>query len=240
MKNVLHLRALLFVLVPLTSMIWSSEVVSFTRHGGKETSARPPQQPPSVPTKQAASSSLDDLKVCVVKITASRSDGTQRVGTGFMVGRYAEYITTAAHVVEGATDIKVEFYSRRNQLLRARVVGMQGGDRRGLAALQVEGTLPPRRSLRLDVSSAVGGESVATIGFPRVSGVLWAVITGSVVGRVGATINFSGAVDEGNSGGPLIRDGQAIGVVVEAAQPYAYAVPSQIAQYVLEGWGVVF
>jgi formylglycine-generating enzyme required for sulfatase activity len=81
-------------------------------------------------------------------------------------------------------------------------------------------------------------ESVTTIGFPRISQVPWAVTKGDIVGRKGKTIAFSGAVDDGNSGGPLIKDGEVIGVVTEVTEKFAYAIPTVIAQYVLKGWGV--
>ena len=77
---------------------------------------------------------------------------------------------------------------------------------------------------------------MTTIGFPQISRVAWAVIKGDIVGQVGKTIVFSGAVDEGNSGGPLMKEGQVIGVVTEVTEQFAYAIPTLIAQYVVRGW----
>lgn len=49
---------------------------------------------------------------------------------------------------------------------------------------------------------------------------------------------FSGAADEGNSGGPLLRNGQVVGVVTAMTAQYGYAVPSAIVQLTLEGWRI--
>jgi formylglycine-generating enzyme required for sulfatase activity len=78
------------------------------------------------------------------------------------------------------------------------------------------------------------------IGFPRIAGVPWAVTKGEVVGRKAKTLVFSGAVDEGSSGGPLIKGNQIIGVVTEMTGKFAHATPALIATYVLEGYGVKF
>jgi hypothetical protein len=60
------------------------------------------------------------------------------------------------------------------------------------------------------------------------------VTKGEIVGRKGKTIVFSGAVEEGNSGGPLLLNGRVVGVVTRTIPPFSYASPSVIAQYVLE------
>ena len=77
---------------------------------------------------------------------------------------------------------------------------MEGGDSRGLAALLVEKEIPSGLSvLNLTTSVAVrGGDIVTTIGFPGISKVPWAVISGNIVGQTGKTISFSGTVEEGN------------------------------------------
>jgi hypothetical protein len=185
---------------------------------------------------------LEPLKARVVRVVSTSLEGMRQVGTGFVVALEADlaYIVTASHVVEGAREVQVEFYHRRNRLVPAKVIGMEAGDPKGLAALSVGGGIPEDLSgLALDSSMPVrGGERVKTIGFPRISGVSWAVISGDIVGRKGSAITFSGAVDEGNSGGPLIKEGRVIGIVTEVAGKFAYATPAIIAQYSLEGWGI--
>jgi len=191
-----------------------------------------------------AQENITRLKQGVVKIEATTFDEKRKVGTGFIarLEQDAVYIVTASHVVEGASEINVEFFTRRNRRIPAEVINMEGGDPQGLALLLVGENIPSGLlALKLTSSISVGGgESVTTIGFPRISGVPWAVIKGDIVGRKGKTITFSGAVDEGNSGGPLMKDGQVIGVVTEVTEKFAYAIPTIIVQYVLEGWGVEF
>jgi len=189
----------------------------------------------------SVSQEIEVLKKGVVKVTAMAADGKRRVGTGFIVrlGVDAAYIVTASHVVEGAPTVDVEFFTGRNRPISAKVTGLEGADPQGLAALTVEGKIPAGLSvLKMNRQfSPTAGDPVTMIGFPAAGGP-WAVTKGEIVGRKGRTITFSGAVDEGNSGGPLVRDGQVIGVVTEASSPFASAIPAVIAQYVLESWGV--
>jgi len=186
---------------------------------------------------------IEILQKGVVKVTTTTFEGKRKIGTGFIVrlGVDVVYIVTASHVIEGARDVKVEFFTGRNRLIPVEVLGLEGDDPRGLAALAIEGKIPAGVSvLKMDrVTPVRAGEPVTIIGFPDAGGP-WAVTKGEIVGRKGKTIAFSGAVDEGNSGGPLIKEGQVIGVVTEARAPFAYAAPAVIAQYVLESWGVKF
>jgi len=186
---------------------------------------------------------IGDVNPAVVKIVA-HVNGKTKVGTGMVVRVEPEsaYIVTASHVVEGDPSPDVEFYTKRNHFASARIVGMEGGDDRGLAGLIVEGTLPPGikpmpLNTHLDIQP---GDAVTLVGFPRMAGVPWAVTKGETVGRQGRNLVFSSPVDEGSSGGPLLKDNQVIGIVTEVGSPFAYAVPALIAQYALESWGVRF
>ena len=186
---------------------------------------------------------MSDVNPSVVKIVA-HVNGKTKVGTGLVVRVEQEsaYIVTASHVVEGDPSPEVEFFTQRNRFASARIVGMEGGDDRGLAGLLVEGLLSPGirpmpLNKQLDVQP---GDPVTLIGFPRMAGVPWAVTKGETVGRKGRDLVFSSPVDEGSSGGPLLKDNQVIGIVTEVGSPFAYAVPALIAQYALESWGVQF
>lgn len=186
---------------------------------------------------------IEDMKKGVVRIT-STVDGNRKVGTGIIIQLKSDgvYIVTASHVVEGAQNVSVEFFVKRNQPVPAKVIGMEGDDPNGLAALLVAGNIPQRlMALNLTPSlPVVGGDSVTTLGFPRLSMVPWAVITGNVVGQTGKNITISGPVDEGNSGGPLIKEGRVIGMITQVIDNFAYAVPTIIMEYVLKGWGINF
>jgi len=186
---------------------------------------------------------IEDVNPSVVKLIA-HVNGKTKVGTGMIVRiePNAAYIVTASHVVEGDPSPDVEFYTQRNHLVSARIVGMEGGNDRGLAGLIVEGPLPPgMRPMPLNKQLDVfPGDAVTLVGFPRMAGVPWAVTKGETVGRKGRALVFSSPVDEGSSGGPLLKDNQVIGIVTEVGSPFAYAVPALIAQYALESWGVRF
>lgn len=179
----------------------------------------------------------------VVKVIAE-VDGKRRIGSGIVVRRedILAYVVTASHVIEGDPRPQVEFYARRNQPVFARPVALEGGDPRGLATLMIEEGVPEDVNvLMLDPEREVRpGDVVSMIGFPRLIGTPWAMTKGELVGRTGKDLVLSGAVDEGNSGGPLIKDDRVVGIITEASPPFAYAAPAVIAQYVLESWGVRF
>ena len=183
------------------------------------------------------------LESGVVKVSA-KGEGTRKTGTGFIV-RLSEdqvYIMTAAHVVEGDSQPEIEFFTRRNAAVTARIVELEGGDDlRGLALLVVSGrtNLPsglqvPPLAPSFDVK---GGDSVTAIGFPRMAGP-WALIRGSIVSRQGRDIIFDGAIDEGNSGGPLIKDGQVVGLITGLSGRFGRATPSTVVRLFIEGSGV--
>lgn len=188
-------------------------------------------------------SDVQGLKHGVVKIT-SHVNGQTKVGTGIVVRQEpnAVFIATASHVIEGDPNPTVQFFSQPARLISATVIGMEGGDPRGLAVLVVREDLPDTlRVLSLNSDLKVeSGEALTVIGFPRRAGAPWAVTQGELVGRKGRDLVFSGAIAEGNSGGPLLKDHQVIGIVTEANPPFAYAAPAVLAQYVLESWGIRF
>jgi len=186
--------------------------------------------------------SLDREKAGVVRVTAS-VDGKRKTGTGFIVRleKDAAYILTASHVVEGDKHPEIEFFTRRNLQSEAETARIEGDDPRGLALLVVRGkdNLPAGlTTLPLAVGANLsGGEEVTAIGFPQ-SGGPWAVVRANVVARVGRDLTLGGSVDEGNSGGPILMDGNVVGVVVSVDGKFGRAVPAAIARLVLEGWGV--
>ena len=177
---------------------------------------------------------LNALKAGVVKITAQPLQGSPKVGTGFII-RQEEglvYIVTAAHVVAGDQNPRVEFLPRRNVPVPASVLHLEGEDEvRGLALLVVRGkdNLPPGlRVLRLAPATGLsGGEDIVVIGFPRISAP-WAVSKGSVVGRQGRDIDLDAAVDKGNSGGPVLMNGRVVGVVMTTRGKLARALTHRV------------
>ena len=185
---------------------------------------------------------LEQLKAGIVKVT-SQEEGKRRTGTGFIVrlDTDAAYIVTASHVVEGDPGPEVEFFTRQNAKQKAEVLHIEGGDARGLALLAVRGkdnlasglaALQLAREVGLD-----GGEEVTAIGFPQGAGP-WAVIRASITSRDGRDLTLTGEIDEGNSGGPLLKQGKVVGVVTGLGNRFARATPAAIVDIVLQGWGI--
>jgi serine protease Do len=135
------------------------------------------------------------------------------LGSGFIINP-AGYVVTNAHVVDGATEIRVKLSDGRE--LRGTVVGRD--PRTDLALLKIDATGLPVIPLA-DSAEVQVGESVMAIGNPF--GLEQTVTTGivSATGRViGAGpydqfIQTDASINPGNSGGPLINArGQAIGI----------------------------
>lgn len=190
--------------------------------------------------------SIGALKKGVVKVTAQFTQG-RKVGTGFIVGQSQKnlFVVTASHVVENEVEapqsISVTFFTRQEESLVAQVLKKEGGDPRGLALLKVGGNVPQDvQILEWDSQTRFqGGEEFELIGFPRMSGNPWAVTKGILSGFDGQILKFSGAVEEGNSGGPLLYQGKVIGVAMEVTGQFGNAKPAQIAQFTLDNWLVV-
>ena len=150
-------------------------------------------------------------------------------------------ISSRLHMSSKATSIPTcSFYAAPHRSYRARVLGLEGGNPAGLAALLVEGKIPSDLvALPLDHAASVsGGEPITLIGFPRAEGSMWTVTTGTLSGRRGSALSFSGTADEGNSGGPVLFQGGVVGIVTQVGAKFNTAVPAVVARFALEGWGV--
>ena len=185
------------------------------------------------------------LQSGVVKITAKPSSGTTNVGTGFIVRleSNAAYIVTAAHVVAGDAQPKVEFFTKRNMPVTAEVLGLEGDDEmRGLALLVVKSpeNLPKGiTALSLAATARLsGGEDILVIGFPRNAG-SWALIKGNISSRQGRDIYFSPSVDSGHSGGPVFHSGNVVAIVVAGSQSVGRGVTIRSVQDYIEGFGIM-
>lgn len=184
---------------------------------------------------------IGEIKKGVVKLRAT-VDGKVRVGAGVIVklDKGAAYLVTASHVIEGDPHPQVMFFSEPHRPLKAQVLGLEGGDPRGLAALRVEGPLPDDlQALALDQLTKIdGGETVMLIGFPLAEGNDWTVTPGTMSGRKGSALSFAGIADEGNSGGPVLFQGKVVGIVTQVGQKFNFAAPAMTARFAIEGWGV--
>lgn len=186
----------------------------------------------------AAVEDLDKYKPGVVKITAT-VEGRQKTGTGFIIqlDTGSALVLTASHVVAGDPTPQVEFFTEQGTRRRAEVRNIESDDPRGVALLIVRGDLPSGLvALALGPSIAVkGGDAVTAIGFPQ-SGGPWAISNGTVSARKGRDLILAGAIDEGSSGGPLLKDGKVVGIVTGLLNQFVRAIPASVVKITLEGW----
>jgi putative serine protease PepD len=130
-------------------------------------------------------------------------------GTGFEINTKGD-ILTAAHVVDGATSIKVTFQD--GSTAKATLVGKDNST--DTAVIHIDGPASKLHPLKLGSSASVQpGQSVVAIGSPFR---LQETMTAGIVSATGRTITapngFSidgaiqtdAAINHGNSGGPLI------------------------------------
>lgn len=185
-------------------------------------------------TLASADRELAVLKDAVVKVAAG-----SKTGSGFILELRdtSAYVLTAFHVLEGDSAPRVTFFRDPHHSASAVVVRNQFelGDR-GLAILRVDiddthGLLP--LSFSQDVELDLGTAADA-IGFYGAGRVLWSTTKSTLVGEANGTIVFEGAIEEGNSGGPLIQDGQVIGVVLAKGAAHHEAVPARQAETFVE------
>ena len=146
---------------------------------------------------------------------------SQAEGTGFVYDTKGD-IVTAAHVVDGASAVKVKF--KDGKTVSATVVGSDNST--DTAVIKVNVASSELHPLTIGSSSAVQpGDEVVAIGSPFG---LTETMTAGIVSAVGRTItapnnySISGAIqtdapiNHGNSGGPLLNaSGAVIGVNVQ-------------------------
>jgi formylglycine-generating enzyme required for sulfatase activity len=165
----------------------------------------------------------------VVRIQATVA-GKPHFGSGFVVrvDGAAAYVATAAHVVEGDPAPRVFFRSQPYSPVPASSVRLEGGDPDGFAMLRLDSGIPSGIQA---LAMAGGGGSdlgartpVEAVGIPVDIG-NWAVLPGRVISWKNRKILFSGDVDAGNSGGPLLAGGAVVGMVMRATR-FGEAVPA--------------
>ncbi|MHA2620869.1 MAG: trypsin-like peptidase domain-containing protein [bacterium JZ-2024 1] len=167
-------------------------------------------------------------------------DRVQGLGSGFFI-RSDGYILTNNHVVEGSDDVSVTLPNRNSY--PARVVGTS--KELDIAILKIEVTDAPFLEFA-DSDSVQIGEWVVAIGNPL--SLNYTVTQGIISGleRPGPTQDFrteliqtDAAINQGNSGGPLVNlSGQVVGVNVAIsvtelgkAEGIGFAIPAYAAQF---------
>jgi serine protease Do len=178
-------------------------------------------------------------------VVAVCSDGTtkQAIGTGFLVG--PRLVATVEHVIDGAGRILVKRNGRK--LSSATVIG-QDTDR-DLALLRLAKPVNGYVFTLTETSPRLGDE-VAVLEFPF--GLPLTLTRGTISGlnrtipiekvRRRRLVQTDAAINEGNSGGPLLRadTGEVIGLVDLGGNGdvhgIAFAVSAQVAEPLLHAW----
>ncbi|GHF61403.1 DegQ family serine endoprotease [Seohaeicola zhoushanensis] len=151
---------------------------------------------------------------------APRPRRSSALGSGFVISEDG-FVVTNNHVIEGADEIEVEFFSGKK--FPAKVVGTDKNT--DIALLKVEADAPLPFVSFGDSDSARVGDWVMAMGNPLGQG--FSVSVGIVSARNRALsgsyddfIQTDAAINRGNSGGPLFNmDGQVIGVNTAILSP---------------------
>lgn len=232
--------------------------------GGLVTRALAPVATATTTVVRAASSSqlsgsslnvaeiVNKVEPAVVSIVAASDQGpfpTTAAGSGIILTSDGEVLTNA-HVVEGASSIKITL-AGQSQARDAKLVGLDATD--DLALLRITGASNlPTATLGKSADMAVGddvvaiGNALALQGGPTVtSGIVSALDrsldTGS--GQMTGLIQTDAPISSGNSGGPLVNAaGQVIGINTAVAtssnsttaQNIGFAIPIDKALPVVE------
>jgi serine protease Do len=150
----------------------------------------------------------------------NRPRRSSALGSGFVISEDG-FVVTNNHVIEGADEITIEFFS--GQELKAEVIGTD--PKTDIALLKVEATAPLPFVNFGDSNAARVGDWVIAMGNPLGQG--FSVSAGIVSARNRALsgtyddyIQTDAAINRGNSGGPLFNmDGEVIGVNTAILSP---------------------
>ena len=175
------------------------------------------------PNTEASSELLEDFLNSVVMVQA-RNDTTISMGTGVIITEDG-YIVTNHHVIEDTDTVTVQLYGEKNAI-DATVVGFKAED--DIAVLKIERT--GLRAAPFAKSSDVRyGERVYAIGHPESTEFSWSIAEGiiscphrqlmiyddeGILERKLNVVQTDAALNQGNSGGPLINvRGEIVGIV---------------------------
>lgn len=131
------------------------------------------------------------------------------LGSGYAIGKNC--VVTNAHVISRAKDITVKTYS--GAIYRAHLLGIDEDE--DIAVLAVKGACFPYLS-DADCSTVNTGDDIYAIGAPKsMSYTLTKGVISAKERRIGSKvyIQIDAAINEGNSGGPLLDDrGRVVGM----------------------------
>lgn len=168
-------------------------------------------------TELSLASVYEQVSPSVVAINVETRTGASS-GSGFVVDKQG-HIVTNYHVIEGATNIEVNFLD--GTIVRAEITGTDVDS--DLAVIQVQLSEDRLYPVTFGISdNLVVGQQVVAIGSPfgqrwtMTAGIVSALdraITGFSEFRIGGVIQTDAPINPGNSGGPLINlNGEVVGV----------------------------
>lgn len=194
----------------------SPSVVNITT---STTVSRPAQPGPVVPEGSPFEDFFEDF-LDRREGEGNRSRRSQALGSGFVISEDG-YIVTNNHVIDGADEIMVEFFS--GEELTAKLIGRDPNT--DIALLKVESDEPLQFVGFGDSDVARVGDWVMAMGNPLGQG--FSVSVGIISARNRALagsyddyIQTDAAINRGNSGGPLFNmDGEVVGVNTAILSP---------------------
>ena len=180
-----------------------------------------------------------------VTVIATTEDDSASVGTGVIMTENG-YILTNAHVIAGAEDCGIVYYT--GEYNKAKLVGFD--EEKDLAVIKVEMTGLPAAEFG-DSDALTVGDAVYAIGNPL--GVeLRGTLTDGIVSAINRDVFFGGvtmtliqtnaALNNGNSGGPLINVyGQVVGIntmkmgssITSSVEGLGFAIPIASSAYMV-------
>lgn len=193
---------------------------------------------------RAVTSAVEKAGPSVVTIGARMLEGGMGAGSGFVFDSDG-YILTNHHVVEVAGDGTVEVTFTDDSKYEAQIVGTDPST--DLAVVKVGKTNLPHIKLG-DSTTLKAGQLVIAIGNPlgfssTVSAGVVSALGRSLRARNGRLIEnmiqTDVAINQGNSGGPLVVPslGEAVGIntaIIMGAQGISFAIPSSTAKWVVD------
>jgi putative serine protease PepD len=213
---------------------------------GATSNPSPGTPSPTAPSSAVAGPVLDvagilgKVEPAVVAVQASGRLGTGQ-GTGIVISADGEVLTNA-HVIEGATSIRVTLQGQ-SQSRTATLVGADSGN--DIALLKIDGAsglatadLGSSAAVKVGDDVVAVGNALGLRGDPTVTRGIVSALNRSL-DTLSGMIQTDAAINPGNSGGPLANSrGQVIGINTAVAgrggQNIGFAIPIDFARTILD------
>ena len=178
------------------------------------------------------------LKSGVVKIYTKG----KITGSGFIIKHNKDliYILTAYHVVENDDAPFVEFFTydggRTHQKIAAQRICFDRDSDIALLKVSNQDNMPPPEKLyvyKFYSCRLKEQNQIQIIGVPADID-SWTISDGQII-QVGSDVIFTGFFQQGNSGGPLVKDDDVVGIVKDSASASCgHAIPVSLLQLFLD------